>query len=201
LSSDQPSPGADRPDPRVDQKFIALLQRIRDGDTSASTEFYNSYHHKVLTVVRRLLSPRLRPLMDSVDLTQDVWKSFFITVLPRESFANPEELLKCLAAVCRNKVSKRSREHFDVQKRSLFRAESIEQYADEILNRPGRDEDPGQRAESEDEWASILRHRPDRKRLILQGLRGGKSLDEIVSELQISVKTVRRVIEGFRNQS
>ncbi len=198
MSSDHPAPGAD---PLVDQQFIALLERIRAGDTNASTELYNKYNEIVLIIVRRRLNPRVRQVMDSIDIAQDVWKSFFHDVFQGDRFANPEELLRWLASICRNKVLKWNRDYLDSQKRSLYRTDSMEQHADEILNRPGREEDPGQRAQTEDEWASMLRNRPERVRLVVQGLRGEKNLDEIARELQISVKTVPRIIEDFRNRS
>ncbi|MBV8676698.1 MAG: hypothetical protein JO355_05950 [Planctomycetaceae bacterium] len=63
--------------------FAEFIRRIRAGDKRAAAELVERYEPVLRRVVRvRLRNPRLRRLIESVDICQSVFASFFVrTVL------------------------------------------------------------------------------------------------------------------------
>jgi RNA polymerase sigma-70 factor (ECF subfamily) len=63
----------------------------------------------------RLRDPRLRRLIESVDICQSVFASFFVrTALGQYQLERPDQLLRLLATIARNKLARHAnREHRD----------------------------------------------------------------------------------------
>jgi RNA polymerase sigma factor (sigma-70 family) len=89
-----------------DVSFRDLIRRVRAGDQQAATELVRQYESTVRLVVRRRLSdPAMRRLLDSVDICQSVLASFFVRVASGQyELEKPQQLLKLLATMARNKV-------------------------------------------------------------------------------------------------
>jgi RNA polymerase sigma-70 factor (ECF subfamily) len=95
-----------------DASFADLIRRVRGGDETAATELVRRYEPAILRLARaRLrLNPRLRRASDSLDICQAVQASFFVRVAAGQyELDSPEQLLKLLAAMVRNKLSKLAR--------------------------------------------------------------------------------------------
>jgi RNA polymerase sigma factor (sigma-70 family) len=86
--------------------FRDLIQRVRAGDTQAAADLVRRYEPTIRLVVRRrLTSPGLRRVLDSMDICQSVLASFFVrAALGQYELGTPEQLLKLLAVMARNKV-------------------------------------------------------------------------------------------------
>jgi RNA polymerase sigma-70 factor (ECF subfamily) len=86
--------------------FCDLIRRVRAGDAEASADLVRRYEPTIRLVVRRrLTSPGLRRLLDSMDICQSVLASFFVrTALGQYELNTPEQLLNLLAVMARNKV-------------------------------------------------------------------------------------------------
>ena len=84
----------------------ALLDRIRAGDQAAATELVRRYEPALRRSVRlRLRDPRLRRVLDSLDICQAVLFRFFVRVAGgRYALETPEQVLKLLATLARNQV-------------------------------------------------------------------------------------------------
>jgi RNA polymerase sigma factor (sigma-70 family) len=95
----------------TDDSFAELLQRIRSGDAAAAEELVGRYEPVLRRMVHvRLVSDRLRRLFDSEDICQSVLASFFVRVaLGQYDLDQPEDLLKLLAIMARNKVVNKAR--------------------------------------------------------------------------------------------
>src|SRR5262249_35423312 len=80
--------------------------RIRAGDEQAAADLVRRYEPVIRVVVRtRLRDPRLRRVLDSMDLCQSVLASFFIRAAAgRYDLERPEQLQRLLVTVARNKV-------------------------------------------------------------------------------------------------
>ena len=63
--------------PEAPSDFLDLIARARDGDEQAATAIVEKYGPIALRVVRRHLAPETRRLLDSGDLMQSLWRSFF----------------------------------------------------------------------------------------------------------------------------
>src|SRR6202051_241453 len=91
--------------------FQSLILRVRAGDDAAAAEVVRRYEPAIRRAVRvRLRDPRLRRLIESVDICQSVFASFFVrTALGQYDLESPDQLLKLLAAIARNKLAYQAR--------------------------------------------------------------------------------------------
>ncbi|MDP7014777.1 MAG: sigma-70 family RNA polymerase sigma factor [Pirellulaceae bacterium] len=98
--------------PKLNQiEFEALVARVRAGDQEAATELVRVYEPEIRREVRlRLTSAQLRRTLDSVDICQSVFGRFFIkAALGELEFDHPQQLLRLLCQMARNKVIDRYR--------------------------------------------------------------------------------------------
>jgi RNA polymerase sigma-70 factor (ECF subfamily) len=105
--------------------FLDLLQRVRDGDQTAAAELVRQLEPELRRVVRvRLNDPRLRRVLDSVDVCQSVLASFFVRVrLGELDLQEPAQLLHLLLAMARNKLRDHARRQ-QAGRRDLRRVEA-----------------------------------------------------------------------------
>ena len=106
--------------------FKELLYRVRAGDEEAAKELIQAYEPAIRRVARiRLRNPRLRQLVESMDICQSVLGSFFVRAgLGQYTLDTPEQLLKLLTAMVRHKVSDQQR-HQKAQRRDQGRVQRI----------------------------------------------------------------------------
>src|SRR3954447_3229156 len=90
-----------------DEGFEVLIRRVRDGDQQAAAELVRRYEPAIRRAARvRLLDTRLNRLLDSMDVCQSVMASFFVrTALGQYQLETPDQLLKLLATMTRNKLA------------------------------------------------------------------------------------------------
>lgn len=83
-----------------------LLVRVRGGDAAAAEELVRTYEPDLRRAIRvRLADARLRRLVDSIDICQSVLAGFFVrTAAGQYDIQTPEELLKLLVTMARNRV-------------------------------------------------------------------------------------------------
>jgi RNA polymerase sigma factor (sigma-70 family) len=105
-----------------DQPFRELLAQMRGGDAAAAAELVRMCESTVRRVVRlrmRFDSP-LRRGIDSIDICQSVLASFFVrSALGQYDLDKPEDLLKLLAVMARNKLVDEARRPQVVRRRFL----------------------------------------------------------------------------------
>jgi RNA polymerase sigma-70 factor (ECF subfamily) len=91
--------------------FADFLCRIRAGDPEAAEALVRQYEPTIRRVVRfRLLDARLGAALDSVDVCQSVLASFFVrTAAGQFEFHSPEDLVKLLVTMARNKLAGQAR--------------------------------------------------------------------------------------------
>ncbi len=83
-----------------------LLERVRHGDSAAAEELVRTYEPEVRRAIRvRMTDARMRRLVDSIDICQSVLAGFFVrTAAGQYDIQTPEELLKLLVTMARNRV-------------------------------------------------------------------------------------------------
>jgi RNA polymerase sigma-70 factor (ECF subfamily) len=88
--------------------FGEFIRRVRSGDERASVEFVRRYEPAIRRAIRlRLRDPRLRRLVESVDVCQSVFASFFVrAALGQYELEGPERLIGLLSVIARNKVAR-----------------------------------------------------------------------------------------------
>lgn len=110
------------PSKDLTSEFRAMFNRVRLGDAAAAEELVRRFEADLRIIARaRLFDPRLRQLMDSVDICQSIFGQFFFRAYAGQfDFESPEQLLKLLAAMVRNKVTDYAR-HYTSEKRDVGR--------------------------------------------------------------------------------
>ena len=91
--------------------FQELLQRVRGGDEQAARALVERYEPAIRRAARfRLGDARLGRLLDSMDICQSVLASFFVRAAAGQfDLERPEQLLKLLVAMARNKLAQQAR--------------------------------------------------------------------------------------------
>src|SRR5262247_3045690 len=91
--------------------FADFVGRIRAGDEQAATDLVGRYEPAIRRAVRaRLGDRRLRRVLDSMDLCQSVLASFFAgAAAGRYDLGRPDQLVRLLVAIARNKVAFQAR--------------------------------------------------------------------------------------------
>jgi len=194
-----PSPRADRIDEPLDN-FQSLIELARQGNAKACQRLYDDYAEHVLRVVRRKMSQQLRTIYDSADITQNVWKSFFCHMLPNRTFETPAQLLQFLVGMAQHKVQKADREWFGTRKRSRLREVPLEMLPPELQAGGDKGQVPALQMTREGEKETELKGLSGRERLIVRALRAGHCLAEVADLLSVSVKTIRRTLETYRQR-
>jgi RNA polymerase sigma-70 factor (ECF subfamily) len=91
--------------------FVDLIHRVRSGDQAAATELVRRYEPAIRRAARyRLADAGLVKILDSMDICQSVLASFFVRAAAGQYDLNtPEQLLKLLVTMARNKVASQAR--------------------------------------------------------------------------------------------
>jgi RNA polymerase sigma-70 factor (ECF subfamily) len=102
--------------------FLELIRRVRAGDQSAAVEVVRRYEPAIRRVVRlQLRDPRLRRILDSMDVCQSVLASFFLRAATGQYDLNqPAQLLRLLAVMARNKVASQARTSYVMRRERPF---------------------------------------------------------------------------------
>lgn len=127
----------------ADETFQDLLKRVRAGEQEAAAELVRQCTPEIRRIVRmRLTDGRLRRVLDSLDVCQSVLANFFVRASAGQfELETPEQLLKLLAVMARNRVLSH------VQKQQAGRRDQrrmCDQGAETIQLQAGSEETPSQ---------------------------------------------------------
>jgi RNA polymerase sigma-70 factor (ECF subfamily) len=89
-----------------DASFRDLIRRVRAGDPQAARQLVRGYEWAIRLQVRvRLTHPNLRRLLDSMDVVQLVWTSFFPRAAAGQfELDDPKKLLHLLITLAHHKL-------------------------------------------------------------------------------------------------
>ncbi len=87
--------------------FVELIRQVRAGNEQASAELVRRYEPAIRVAVRaRLTDPKLRRLLDSMDVCQSVLGNFFARAASGQfELERPEQLVGLLTTMARNRVT------------------------------------------------------------------------------------------------
>lgn len=96
-----------------DTPFDDLIRRVRAGDEAMAAELVRRFEPAIRRAVRvRLHDAQLRRLLDAEDICQSVLASFFVrAALGQYEVSTPEQLLRLLATMARNKLLNQAHKH------------------------------------------------------------------------------------------
>jgi RNA polymerase sigma-70 factor (ECF subfamily) len=91
--------------------FQELMARVRARDTEAAAELLRRYEPTIRRAIRvRLTDPALRRFLDSMDICQSVFGSFFVrAALGQYELEAPQQLVRLLIAMSRKKLADQGR--------------------------------------------------------------------------------------------
>ncbi len=194
--NDSTGPGA----PEPEQDLESFIARIRRGDESAARELLARYEAQVRLVVRRQLPRLLRSRFDSLDFLQSVWGSFFRQMQAGSDFEQPQALVAFLAQVARNKVIDEYR-RASSQKGDMNREEPLWTREAGPLDLISTEDSPESIAEARETLAKLQGMLPEDRRNVIELRIEGLSTREIGARLDLSERTVRRILEDLRNRA
>src|SRR5262245_31790823 len=95
------------------ESFRELIARVRAGDEQAAAELVRRYEPAIRRAARvRLVDTRLNRHLDSMDICQSVLASFFVrAALGQFELETPDQLLRLLATMTRNKLAGQVKSH------------------------------------------------------------------------------------------
>lgn len=162
-------------------EFQSLIQRVRRRDEDAARELVARYESAIRRVVRiHLRDSRVRRLLDSHDVCQSVLATFFVrTALGEYELETPDQLVKLLTAITRNKLINQVH-HLQAQRRDIRRTTLID---DVDVHFPATSSDPFQQVSAR-ELLEKVRERltPEERHLAEQRIQG-RTWGELAAEL------------------
>jgi RNA polymerase sigma-70 factor (ECF subfamily) len=167
-----------------------LILRVRAGDQDAAADLVKRYEPAIRRAVRfRLADARLGTLLDSMDICQSVLGSFFIRAATGQyKLETPEQLLKLLTTMARNKlISEARKEH--AQRRDSRRLTSCDQ--DERRFVSGR-QSPSNQVAVRDLLQEVQRRLSPEEWRVLELKNEGRDWASIASELGGSAEALRK---------
>jgi RNA polymerase sigma-70 factor (ECF subfamily) len=181
----------------LDDGFVELIRRVRAGDEQASAELVRRYEPSIRIAVRaRLTDPRLRCLLDSMDICQSVLGNFFVRAASGQfKLDRPEQLVGLLAKMARNRVTNHALQQ-QAACRDQRRLRRPDVGGEELVD-PGPD--PCTVVDGEDLLEAVRSRLLPEERQIADQWASGKAWGEIGDQIGRSADAVRvRLARAFR---
>lgn len=176
-----------------EDQFVNLMARTRAGDEAAARELVRLYEPEIRRAARvRLTDPRLRRVVDSMDICQSVFGRFFKSAAGGTfELEKPEQLLGLLVTMTRNRVIDEHRRQ-TAQKRKTADDDGAAVDPQEVAM-----EGPGPRTQAAArELLTDIRERLKPEELVIADLRtGGSSWQEIENTLGEPADALRKRLE------
>jgi RNA polymerase sigma-70 factor (ECF subfamily) len=174
-----------------DNSFGELVRRVREGESAAAAELVRLYEPEIRRVVRvRMTDPRLRRVIDSMDVCQSVLANFFLRASAGQfDLQQPDELIALLVAMVRNKVVDQAR-RLQAGKRDSRR---VEAGGDSVFDRMAGDAQSPDRIVADRELVAEARKRLSADERYLAEQRAmGREWSELAEELKVSAEALRK---------
>jgi RNA polymerase sigma-70 factor (ECF subfamily) len=178
--------------------FQDLIRRVRAGDEQAATELVRQYEPAVRRAVRfRLVDARLGRVLDSMDICQSVMASFFVrAALGQYELDKPEQLVKLLATMARNKLANQAnREH--AQRRDQRRI-AVGQVQESDL--PANGVTPSRQLAAEELLQETRRRLPPEERRLLELREQGLDWEAIAGQVEGRPEALRKKLARAVNR-
>jgi RNA polymerase sigma-70 factor (ECF subfamily) len=181
---------------------MALLVRWREGDQEAARLLFDRYAARLIGLARAHLPARMGRRMDSEDVVQSVFRSFFVAAQRDEGYhlERSGDLWRLLATMTMHRL-RRQIEHHTAQKRSFRREhEPAPGWADLPVESLTGDPSPEEAVALADELEQIMRPLDPVRRRMLELRLQDYTFDEIASATRRSERTVRRCLEEIKQE-
>jgi RNA polymerase sigma factor (sigma-70 family) len=181
----------------TDERFAELMDQARRGSQEAAEQVWREYGPYVVYVVRRWLRPEMRGRLDSQDFAQDVWASFFREVPAGDAITTPDDLVRFLAKMAKNKVVHEYRRQTS-DRRDVDREERHGLLVDDDELIDEREPTPSQIFAADALVEELVSGQPESCARMLQMRCDGLSDVEIAEAEHISTRSVRRIFKKLQ---
>lgn len=171
--------------------FADLIRRVRAGEEDAAALLVRQYEPQIRRVVRlRLTDPRLRRVLDSMDICQSVLANFFIRAAAGQfDLEKPEQLLKLLVTMARNKLLNQAQKH-QAQRRDQRRLQAAGSAALEEI--AGPEETPSRIVANRELLQKVRLQLSDDERYLAEQRALGIDWDELAGRLGSNPEALRK---------
>ncbi len=173
-------------------EFDELMGRVHVGDPDAAEELVRRFEPEIRREVRiRLTDPRLRRIVDSMDICQSVLGNFFVrAALGQFEIGHPDQLFRLLATMARNKVIDRHRTEL-VRRRAIddYRPDGSYDLSGEPLDKSER---PEMIAEGEELLVAAFGKLSPEEKQITEFRKAGLSWNEIAEKIGSNAQALRK---------
>jgi RNA polymerase sigma-70 factor (ECF subfamily) len=161
--------------------FANLIQRVRAGDQEAAADLVKRYEPTIRRAVRfRLVDTRLAAVLDSMDICQSVLFSFFMRAASGQyELDQPEQLLKLLVAMARNKLASAARRE-RADRRDIRRTKAAQAVPGDLI---APDASPSQQVAAQELLQEAQRRLTPQEQQLVEMRRAGRAWSEIAAEL------------------
>jgi RNA polymerase sigma-70 factor (ECF subfamily) len=161
--------------------FANLIRRVRAGDQEASAKLVKQYEPTIRRAVRfRLVDSRLATVLDSMDICQSVMGSFFMRARSGQyELDRPEQLLKLLVTMARNKVASAARKE-GADRRDFRRRTAARALPGDLI---ARDASPSQQVAAEELMLEAQHRLTPQEQQLAEMRRQGRDWAAIAREL------------------
>ncbi len=174
----------------TDHRPEEILEKVSSGDRAAAEKLFVAYESYLRMMVRRRISPALRPEFDSMDIVQSVW----VDVLKgfreaRWQFPDAAHLRAFLVRATLNHFLNRVRH----RRKALEHQQALAGDQHDALV-PSNDPRPSQIAQADETWQQLLALCPPRHQEILRLKQQGLALADIAHRTGLHEGSVRRIL-------
>ena len=177
-------------------EFKDLLQRVRDGDDEAAALLIQHYEPALRRYVRLYLTdPHLREVLDSLDICQSILGAFFVRMASGQfDLEHPNQLVKLLATMARNKIYNHARSGW----RKLKSKGEVSTDADKesVHTEP----DPAEKVTHRELLQKVHQAFPPEDRIVLQQRLTGFTWVEIAARISSDPDTIRKRFDRTLNR-
>jgi RNA polymerase sigma factor (sigma-70 family) len=176
-----------------------LLDGLRADDQEAARQLVDRYLDRLVALARRRISQRLASRLDPEDVVQSVFRTFFFHAKEGKfQIKDQDDLCKLLMRITVHKVLKQVEHHTAGKRDPHLETEQGNRTLARMHELLSKDPTPEAQVIFLDQLEHVVSQLGPTPRKILEMRMQGYSEKEIAAELDISDRTIRRVLERVR---
>ncbi len=183
-----------------DVQFSQLIEGLRNGDSTAAEQLFQSYASRLTALARVRFSARLGRRIDPEDVVQSAMGSFFKHARAGEfTFQESGDVWRLLAGITLNKLRQKIEFH-TAAKREIYREQLEQSGSLRFTDIPivAREPSPEAQLAVLEEIDFLVSGLDDWQQRIVQMRLEGYGLEEIAQDVSRSERTVRRVMDKVK---
>ncbi len=183
-------------------EFTQFVDQIRLGNGQAAEELVRRYESAIRVAVRsKMTDPSLKRELESMDICQSVFASFFLRAAAGQyDLSNQKNLVGLLVRMAQNKLAMQVRKQYqqcrDIRKNLEFEAGPIDH--------AGRDATPSRIVAGQELWSKVQAQLSQEEREIVRRRASGEGWEEIATGMGGSAdgrrKQIKRALDRVSEQ-